>query len=303
MVNVVLVGCGAMSKAWLEAAESRLASIADRRPCRSRRRRRAQARAREFDLDGARSAPISTRCSSRRKPDVRVRRGRSRRAPRRRALGLRPWLPCAHRKAAGRQPGRMRAPSSSAARAGRAHPRRRPEPPLSSPMSGASGAFIDSGAIGAPTQHPLRLLRRRRISAASARRCDHVLLLDMAIHTFDAARFMVGRRAARRLLPRMGAGATPGTAQGVGGQRDLRIRRRRGLHLSRQLVRRRRSAPAGKAPGGSSASKRHADLGRLRRRSQAEVVGRTARAFFDQVEPIDGARRSIRATASAAISA
>ena len=54
--------------------------------------------------------------------------------------------------------------------AGRAHPCRRAEPPLSSPMSGASGAFsIPARSARRPASMPTS--SSRRISAASARRC------------------------------------------------------------------------------------------------------------------------------------
>ena len=167
MMNVVLVGCGAMSKAWLDAARE-IPSIAvvglvdldaDR----------AQARAREFELDGV---AIGTNLDADPRPDqarCRVRRRRARRAPRRGALGLRPWLPSADRKAARRQPRecarhRRGAPGRQAA----SMPSCRTA--ATSPMSGASGAFsIPARSARRPAFMPTS--SSRRISAGSARRC------------------------------------------------------------------------------------------------------------------------------------
>ena len=71
--------------------------------------------------------------------------------------------------------------------------------------------FLDSGAIGAPTSIHCDFFVPPHFGGFREE-MDHVLLLDMAIHTFDAARFLVGPRPARRLLPRVGAEA-PGTSR------------------------------------------------------------------------------------------
>ena len=66
----------------------------------------------------------------------------------------------------------------------------------------------------------------------------HVLLLDMAIHTFDAARLICRRRSAGRLLPRMESGRLVVRSRRVRG-RGVRDDGRDRLHLPGKLVRRR----------------------------------------------------------------
>ena len=101
-VSAVLVGCGAMSRAWLEAARQidglTITGLVDIDI------ERARSRAAEFGLDKAMVdtdlasviASGATRCS--------LRRGRAGSARRCRHDGHSRGMPCAHRKAARRQP-------------------------------------------------------------------------------------------------------------------------------------------------------------------------------------------------------
>ena len=83
---------------------------------------------------------------------------------------------------------------------------------------------------------------------------DHVLLLDMAIHGFDALRCMTGLAASgvycREWNPPQFLVST-----GLVGGGDLRTRERRRLRLPRLLVRARAAARRGNARGASSARK------------------------------------------------
>ena len=65
--------------------------------------------------------------------------------------------------------------------------------------------FLDSGAIGAPTSIHADFFVAPHFGGFREE-MRHVLLLDMAIHTFDAARYMVNGDPKPSLLPRMGAG-------------------------------------------------------------------------------------------------
>ena len=127
-------------------------------------------------------------------------------------------------------------------------------------IEGSVGAF----SLPAPSGRrpaPMPTSSSRRISAGFARRWRHVLLLDMAIHTFDAARYMVERRAAPASTAANGSRRVPGTGRDRRPARDLRSRRRQGLHLSPAAGAPTGFAPAGRAHGASSASAA-ADLGR-----------------------------------------
>ena len=68
-------------------------------------------------------------------------------------------------------------------------------------------------------------------------RMEHVLLLDMAIHTFDAARLIAGADPVVRLLQRVEPGRLLVRSRRLGGRR-LRDGQWHRLHLPRQLVRR-----------------------------------------------------------------
>ena len=148
-------------------------------------------------------------------------------------------------------------------------------------------------------QHPCRLLRRaafRRLPrgdapCAAARHGDPYVRRG-PLHG--------ERRAARRLLPGMGAAQLLVPA-GIVGDRHLRARRRQGVHLSRQLVRRRLSHQLGRRLADRRRA-RQPRLGRLRRFARGSRAAGRARAC-STASSRSSCRRSIRATASAAISA
>ena len=75
---------------------------------------------------------------------------------------------------------------------------------VTSRRCGGSGAFSNSGAIGAPTSIHADFFVAPHFGGFREE-MDHVLLLDMAIHTFDAARYMVNGEPESVVLPRMGA--------------------------------------------------------------------------------------------------
>ena len=103
--------------------------------------------------------------------------------------------------------------------------------------------FLDSGAIGAPTSIHADFFVAPHFGGFREE-MNHILLLDMAIHTFDAARYMVNGEPRSVVLPRMGAEELL-VAAGVVGDGDVRHGPRHRLHLSRQLVRRRVSLELG----------------------------------------------------------
>ena len=221
MMNAVLVGCGAMSKAWLEAARQ-IDGARHCRPCRSRRRagegEGARIRARR------RRHRHQPRCRTR--PDEArrgVRRRGARRAARRRASPpLRHDCHLLTEKPLADSPENARAIVEAARRAGRVHAVVQNRRYVANVRR--IRRFLDSGAIGAPTSIHADFFIAPHFGGFREEMA-HVLLLDMAIHTFDAARYMVERRARRRLLPGMGAGQFLVPA-GLVGQRDLRHRRR-----------------------------------------------------------------------------
>ena len=258
MMNAVLVGCGAMSKAWLEAARQ-TAGVDDRRACRSRRRRAPRRGRDEFELAGAAIGTDLDAILDQTKPDAvfDVVVPAARRDVALSAFAHR--LPSADRKAAGRQPAsNARAIVEARAAAGRIHAVVQNRRYLANVRR--IRRFLDSGAIGAPTSIHADFFVAPHFGGFREE-MRHVLLLDMAIHTFDAARYMVERRAAERLLPGMGAGQFLVPA-GVVGHRHLRARRRQGLHLSRQLVRRRFPHQLGRRVADRRRA-RQPDLGRL----------------------------------------
>ncbi len=125
--------------------------------------------------------------------------------------------------------------ASSRARERRPHPRDHPEPPL--PRRRAPHrARIASGAIGALTSVHADFFLGPHFGGFRET-MDHVLLLDMAIHSFDAMRCMTGLQGPLASTAASGSRRTPGIARDRRPSRDLRPRERRGVHLSRQLVR------------------------------------------------------------------
>ena len=242
-MNVVLVGCGAMSKALARCRE------ADRRarhcrPCRSRRRR-AKARAREYELAGAVIGTSLDAVLDQTKPASGVRCRGSRRPARRRAFRLCPSLPSADGKAAGRQLRKMRAPSSRRrARPGASMPSSRTA--AMSPMSGASGAFSTSGAIGDADQHPRRLLRRaafRRLSRGDGAMC--CCSTWRSIHSTPPATWSAASPPS--VYCQEWEPANSWYRQGSSASAIFDLGGGKLLHLCRLLVRRLASAPAGKA--------------------------------------------------------
>ena len=297
MMNVVLVGCGAMSKAWLEAARQ-IDRHRHRRPCRSRRRQGAGAGARIRARRRRRSEPTSTRCSTRPGPT----RCSTWSFPRPGATSrFRPLPINCHlltEKPLADSPDNARAIVEAARRAGRIHAVVQNRRYVANVRR--IRRFLDSGAIGAPTSIHADFFVAPHFGGFREE-MRHVLLLDMAIHTFDAARYMVERRAARASIARNGSRPTPGTGRA----------RRRPPSSSSAAARcspiaaagaPTACAPAGRAPGASSASAA-ASSGTastmLTRRSRA---GRSAKASSTRPSR-SPCRRSIRATASAAISA
>ena len=188
--------------------------------------------------------------------------------------GARGGLPCAQRKADGRD-ARGRARSCRAREGRRAHPRRRAEPPLSRgrPPHRAGAALRRDRR---DHQRSCRFLPRaafRRLSrgdgSCPAARHGDPRLRRPALHD------RIGR--VGRLLPRMESAAFLVSAGLVGGG-DLRTRERRRLRLSRLLVR----AGPGHVLGMRVA---------LRRRERRADLGR------GRSDPDRGSRRRRRATA------
>ena len=295
-MRAVLVGCGAMSKAWLEAARQidgvSIAGLVDLDVSRARSSREGVRPQRHRDRQRSRRGP--RRDEARR----RVRRRRSGGAARPGAHRFPARLPSPDGEAARRQP-RERATRSSRPRGRRTAAMRSCRTGATSRTCGASGAFsipARSGRRPASTA----ISSSRRISAGFREEMRHVLLLDMAIHTFDAARFMVNGEPRERLLPGMGAEELLVPAGLVGGG-DLRHGPRHRLQLSRKLVRRRLPHELGIARGASSASGARSSgtaltifAPRRRQASARDFSTRSSRSKF---------RRSIRATGSAGTSA
>ena len=206
MLEAVLVGCGAMSRAWLEAARQidglAIVGLVDIDVA------RARSRAAEFGLDGAAIGDSLDAMLDRHEARRRVRRGRAGGASLGRLLRLRPRLPRAERKAAGRRVADAHAMIAAARDAGRIHAviqNRRYIPPIR-----RIRRLIDSGAIGDPTSIHCDFFLAPHFGGFRDQ-MEHVLLLDMAIHTFDAARAMTGPKAAASTAT-SGTRRAPGTA-------------------------------------------------------------------------------------------
>jgi predicted dehydrogenase len=188
VVQAVLVGCGAMSKAWLEAARQindvTITGLVDLDVD------RAHARAREFGLDGVAIGTDLDAILKQTRPDV--------------VFDV--VVPSARREVA------------LTAFANSCH--LLTEKPLADSLDGARDiitaaraakrihAVVQNRRYLADVRRIRRLLESEALGAPTSIHCDfflaphfggfreemdHVLLVDMAIHTFDAARYMINR--------------------------------------------------------------------------------------------------------------
>ncbi len=187
MVRAVLVGCGAMSRAWLEAARDAGVTIAGLVDIDAERGRQ---RAQEFGLDAAVVGTDLDAVLSETKPDMvfdvalpAVRRVIVETALRHGAhvLTEKPLAASAEDAraivAAARDANRLHAVIQNRRYLAEARRIRR---------------FVASGAIGSPTSIHCEFFVPPHFGGFREE-MDHVLLLDMAIHTFDSARFLVAR--------------------------------------------------------------------------------------------------------------
>ena len=186
MMKVVLVGCGAMSRHWLDAMRQieglAIAGLVDLDA------ERAKARAREY---GIASAVIGTSLDAvleETKPDavfdVVV-------PAARREVALSAFAHKCHlltEKPLADSPDNARAIIEAARRAGRIHAVVQNRRYVANVRR--IRRFLDSGAIGAPTSIHADFFVAPHFGGFREEMA-HVLLLDMAIHTFDAARYMV----------------------------------------------------------------------------------------------------------------
>ncbi len=97
--------------------------------------------------------------------------------------------------------------------------------------------FLESGAIGAPTSIHCDFFLAPHFGGFREE-MRHVLLLDMAIHTFDSARFLVGGTPSG-VYCREWDPAGSWYLQGSSAVAVFDMQDGAGLHLPRQLVRRR----------------------------------------------------------------
>lgn len=186
MVKAVLVGCGAMSKVWLEAARQTdgvaISGLIDLEVS------RAEARAKEFGLDGVAIGADLDTILNRTTPeivfDVVVPAARLDVA--RSAFGHGCHLLTEKPLADSEE--HARAILEAARRANRRHAVVQNRRYLANVRR--IRRFLDSGAIGAPTSIHADFFVAPHFGGFREA-MDHVLLLDMAIHTFDAARYMV----------------------------------------------------------------------------------------------------------------
>ncbi|MBZ9763616.1 Gfo/Idh/MocA family oxidoreductase [Mesorhizobium sp. CA8] len=186
MMKVVLVGCGAMSKHWLDAARRvdglAIAGLVDLDAD------RAQARAREYGLSHAVIGTSLDAVLDETKPDavfdVVV-------PAARREVALSAFAHHCHllsEKPLADSPDNARAIVEAARRAGRIHAVVQNRRYVVNVRR--IRRFLDSGAIGAPTSIHADFFVAPHFGGFREE-MRHVLLLDMAIHTFDAARYMV----------------------------------------------------------------------------------------------------------------
>jgi predicted dehydrogenase len=186
MINVVLVGCGAMSKAWLDAARQidglAIVGLVDLDAD------RARARAREYDLTSAVIGTSLDAVLDQTKPqavfDVVV-------PAARREVALSAFAHHCHlltEKPLADSPENARAIIEAARRAGRIHAVVQNRRYVANVRR--IRRFLSSGAIGPATSIHADFFVAPHFGGFREEMA-HVLLLDMAIHTFDAARYMV----------------------------------------------------------------------------------------------------------------
>lgn len=187
MMKVVLVGCGAMSRQWLDAARQidglAIAGLVDLDA------ERAQTRAREYDLSNAVIGTSLDAVLDETKPDavfdVVV-------PAARREVALSAFAHHCHlltEKPLADSPENARAIIAAARQAGRLHAVVQNRRYVANVRR--VRRFLDSGAIGKPTSIHADFFIAPHFGGFREE-MDHVLLLDMAIHTFDAARFLAG---------------------------------------------------------------------------------------------------------------
>ncbi|PTE09063.1 Gfo/Idh/MocA family protein [Mesorhizobium helmanticense] len=187
MMDVVLVGCGAMSKRWLDAARQidglSIAGLVDLDA------ERAKARAREYELSGAVIGTSLDAVLDQTKPqavfDVVV-------PAARRDVALSAFAHHCHlltEKPLADSPENARAIVEAARQAGRVHAVVQNRRYVANVRR--IRRFLSSGAIGKPTSIHADFFIAPHFGGFREEMA-HVLLLDMAIHTFDAARYMVG---------------------------------------------------------------------------------------------------------------
>ena len=187
MVDAVLVGCGAMSKAWLEAIRRvdglSIVGLVDLDLD------RARSRAAEYGLDGVAIAASLNAMLDRRRPDVvfDVVVPAARWSVARAALAHGCHLLSEKPLAANLD--EARAIVAAAREAERVHAvvqNRRYHPAVR-----RIRRLLDSGALGRPTSVHCDFFLAPHFGGFREE-MEHVLLVDMAIHTFDAARAMTG---------------------------------------------------------------------------------------------------------------
>lgn len=187
MLEAVLVGCGAMSRAWLEAARQieglAIVGLVDIDVA------RARTRAGEFGLDGATIGASLEAVLNQTKPkvifDVVVPAAR----PSVVLSSFEHGCDVLSEKPLAPSLADARAMIAAARRAGRIHAviqNRRYIAPVR-----RIRRLVDSGIIGQPTSLHCDFFLAPHFGGFREE-MDHVLLLDMAIHTFDAARAMTG---------------------------------------------------------------------------------------------------------------
>ncbi len=184
-MNVVLVGCGAMSRQWLDAARQidglDIVGLVDLDA------ERAKARAHEYGLTGAVTGTSLDAVLDQTKPqavfDVVV-------PAARREVALTAFAHNCHlltEKPLADSPENARAIVEAARRAGRVHAVVQNRRYVANVRR--IRRFLDSGAIGAATSIHADFFVAPHFGGFREEMA-HVLLLDMAIHTFDAARYM-----------------------------------------------------------------------------------------------------------------